>query len=144
MPSSTKIEMEFSAQLRQSANCNPMPEQPKIPLPPVLLAFAPIRKTALGVASGVVLGGIIFLMTAILLIKGGQRVGANLTLIGQYFFGYTVTWMGSLIGMAWGFAVGFLVGWSFALVRNSVVWIWLILVRSRAEMEEFGDLLDHL
>lgn len=144
MPPSTKIEMEISAKLRQSVNCNPMPEQPKPPLPPVLLAFAPIHKTALGVASGVVLGGIIFLMTAVLLIKGGQRVGANLMLIGQYSFGYTVTWMGSLIGLAWGFAVGFLVGWSFAVVHNSVVWIWLNLVRSRAEMEEYGDLLDHL
>jgi hypothetical protein len=139
-----KIKMEISPQLRQNADCNSMPEQPKTPLPPVLLAFAPIHKTALGAASGVVLGGIIFLMTAFLLIKGGQRVGANLMLTGQYFFGYTVTWMGSLIGLAWGFAVGFLVGWSFALVRNSVVWIWLTLVRSRAEMEEYGDLLDHL
>jgi hypothetical protein len=144
MPPSTKIEMEISAKLRQSVNCNPMPEQPKPSLPPVLLAFAPIHKTALGVASGVVLGGMIFLMTAILLIKGGPRVGANLMLIGQYSFGYTVTWMGSLIGLAWGFAVGFLIGWSFALVHNSVVWIWLNLVRSRAEMEEYGDLLDHL
>jgi hypothetical protein len=144
MPHSTKIEMEISTQLRQSANCNPMAEQPKPPLPPILLAFAPIHRTALGVASGVVLGGIIFLMTAILLIKGGQRVGANLTLLGQYSFGYTVTWVGSLIGLAWGFAVGFLFGWSFALVHNFVVWIWLTLVRSRAEMEEYGDLLDHL
>jgi hypothetical protein len=92
----------------------------------------------------VVLGGIIFLMTGILLIKGGQHVGANLSLLRQYSFGYTVTWMGSFIGLAWGFAVGFLIGWSFALVHNSAVWIWLTLVRSRAEMEEYGDLLDHL
>jgi len=144
VPPSTKIEMEISTRLRQSVNYNAMPEQPKPPLSPVLLAFAPIHRTALGVAGGVVLGGIIFLMTAILLIKGGQHVGSNLMLLGQYSFGYTVTWVGSLIGLAWGFAVGFLVGWSFALIHNFVVWIWLALVRSRAEMEEYGDLLDHL
>ena len=144
MPALAKIEMEISTQLRQSVSGNSMPDQPKTSLPPILLAFAPIHRTALGLASGVILGGIIFLMTAILLIKGGPRVGADLMLLGQYTFGYTVTWMGSLIGLAWGFAVGFLIGWSFALIHNIVVWMWLTLVRSHAEMEEYGDLLDHL
>jgi hypothetical protein len=132
------------AQLRQNADYLPMPEQQRKPLSPVLLAFAPIHRTALGVASGVVLGGIIFLMTAILLIKGGPSVGPNLWLLGQYFIGYRLTWLGSLIGLAWGFGVGFVLGWGFALVHNLAVWMWLTLIRSRADMEEYGDLLDHL
>jgi len=48
------------------------------------------------------------------------------------------------VGLRWGFGAGFLLGWGFALLRNFVVWSWLILIRSRAEMEQYGDLLDHL
>jgi hypothetical protein len=41
-------------------------------------------------------------------------------------------------------AVGFIFGWSLALIRNAAVWIWLTVIRSRAEMSEYSDLLDHL
>lgn len=111
---------------------------------PLLRAFAPLHKAAMGVAWGLVLGVLIFLMTAILLVRGGDVIGPNLALLGQFFIGYTVTWRGAFVGLAWGLAVGFVLGWGFALVRNLVVWAWLTLVRSRAEMEQYGDFLDHL
>jgi hypothetical protein len=111
---------------------------------PLLQAFAPLHRLAMGTACGIVLGALVFLMTAALLLKGGEVVGPNLALLGQYFFGYSVTWSGSVIGLLWGFGTGFVLGWGFAVARNVVFWFWLTLIRSRAEMEQYGDFLDHM
>jgi len=109
----------------------------------LLLAFAPLHRLAMGVAVGVVLGGLVFLVTIVQMIRGGGA-GPNLWLLGHFFIGYRVTVPGAFIGLLWGFAVGFLLGSGFALLRNMIVWIWLTVIRSRAEMEEYGDFLDHL
>jgi len=110
----------------------------------ILRAFAPLHRVAMGVAWGVLLGCTVFLLTAVLLLKGGETVGPNLALLGQFFFGYTVTWPGAFIGLLWGLLVGFVLGWGFAFARNLVFWIWLTLVKSRAEMEQYDDFLDHM
>lgn len=115
------------------------------PLPePVLLAFAPLHRLGMGMAGGVVFGGGLFLMTVVLLLRGGYPVGPTLGLLGHFFIGYTVTWPGALIGLAWGFFAGFLLGYAFALAHNIAVWLWLMVVKSRAEMEQYGDFLDHM
>lgn len=125
----------------EAQTANPSTEQ----LPePVLLAFAPLHRLGMGVAGGVVFGGGLFLLTVALLLRGGYPIGPTLGLLGNYFFYYTVTWSGSLIGLAWGFLVGFLLGYGFALAHNVAVWLWLVVVKSRAEMEQYGDFLDHM
>ncbi len=122
-----------------------MVEVDKDKLPsPLLLAFAPLHRVAMGVAVGVVLGGLILLMTITLVIRGGPFPGPRLGLLSQFFFGYTVTVPGAFVGLLWGFAAGFILGWGFAVLRNLVVWIWLTVIRSRAEMEQYSDFLDHL
>ena len=110
---------------------------------PLLRAFAPLHKTALGVACGVVLGGSIFFISAALLIHGGQP-DFGIELLGQFFVGYSLTWTGAFIGLLWGLGAGFIFGWSFALLRNLVFWAWLLGIRSRADMEQYNDFLDHL
>lgn len=113
----------------------------------ILRAFAPLHRAAMGVAWGVVLGCGVFALTVVLLLKGappGRPVGPNLVLLGEYFFGYAVTWPGAFVGLLWGLLVGFLLGWGFAFARNFVFWLWLTMVRSRAEMEQYGDFLDHM
>jgi len=110
---------------------------------PLLRAFAPLHKTALGMACGVVLGGLVFAVTAVSVIQG-QYPSPNLGLLGQFFWGYRISWRGAFIGLLWGWALGFVLGWGFALVRNVAVWIWLTVIRSRAEMEQYSDFLDHL
>ena len=117
--------------------------QEQLPLP-LIRAFAPIHRVALGVAWGVTLGGLIFLMTAILVLKGGHVIGPRLALLRHYFFGYSVTWAGAFIGLLWGLGIGFLMGWGFALVSNFAYWVWLTAIRSRAEMEQYDDFLDHM
>lgn len=109
----------------------------------LLLAFAPLHRLAMGVAVGMVLGGLMFLVTIVQVIRGGVSA-PNLWLLGQFFIGYRVTIPGAFVGLLWGFGVGFLLGWGFALLRNMINWIWLTVIRSRAEMEQYGDFLDHL
>ena len=48
-------------------------------------------------------------------------VGPHLSLLGQFFIGYQVTFVGSLIGLAYGFVTGFLVGYCGARIYNFVV-----------------------
>lgn len=112
--------------------------------PGLLLAFAPLHRLALGVACGTVMGGMIFLATALLLIKGGYPVGPNLALLGEFMIGYSVTIEGALIGLVWGFVIGFVLGWGFAVAHNVAIWMWLVVIRSRAEMDQYGDFLDHM
>ena len=63
------------------------------------VAFAKIDSLALGVAIGVVSGLGIFMASAILLLKSGPVVGPRLSLLGNYLFGFEVTWAGAVIGL---------------------------------------------
>ena len=83
--------------------------------------YARIDPVAMGTAVGAFLGGAVFAATVILLIKGGTRIGPNLSLLGQFFAGYEVTWRGSLIGLLYGFTAGFLFGFLFAVFRNAAM-----------------------
>jgi glycosyltransferase involved in cell wall biosynthesis len=81
-------------------------------------AFAKLDAVALGAGVGTVWGGVIWAMTVILLVKGGDHIGPKLSLLSQFFPGYSVTWTGSLIGFGYGLVTGFLFGFSFACSRN--------------------------
>ena len=142
----TRVELRVRVRLGHTAlKALMMEDETKNQLPdPLLLAFAPMHRTAMGAAVGSVMGGILFLMTTALVIKGGYPIGPNLALLGQYLFGYTVTFPGAFVGMIWGFSIGFIIGWGIAVLHNFVVWAWLVLIRSRAEMDEYGDFLDHM
>ena len=48
-------------------------------------------------------------------------VGPNLALLGQFFLGYRVTFMGSLIGFVYGFGCGFVTGYLVASLYNWIV-----------------------
>ncbi|MFI5396516.1 MAG: hypothetical protein ACHQ9S_13365 [Candidatus Binatia bacterium] len=81
-------------------------------------AVARIHAGVLALVCAVLSGVGLFAITAWLLIKGGPHVGAHLQLLGQYFFGYSVTWTGSLVGFLYGALMGALVGWSIGTVYN--------------------------
>ena len=76
---------------------------------------------------------LLFLATAILVAKGGTIVGPTLALLGQYLPGYTVTPAGSVLVLGYGFVVGGLLGWTFAVLRNTVLLFYIAIVRRRAE-----------
>jgi hypothetical protein len=108
----------------------------------IIEAFARLDRTALGLAVGTLCGLGVFLATIILLIKGGEVVGPNLALLGQFFYGYTVTMTGAFVGLVYGFIVGFVVGWLIALLRNSLVSAYLISLKTRANLTSSLDSID--
>ncbi len=105
------------------------------------MAIAPIHKMALGVATGLVSGLLVFVATAFVLILQPQPE-PRLDLLAHYFYGYTVSWSGAAIGFAWAFGVGFVAGWFVGFVRNFVTAVWIFFVRTRAQFSR--NFLDHI
>ena len=87
-----------------------------------LIEKAVVRLNAklLGIVLGLVLGSGLFLATNFLVLKGGQKVGQHLGLLAQYFPGYQVTFLGSLIGFSYAFVLGFVIGAALGFVYNKV------------------------
>jgi hypothetical protein len=74
----------------------------------------------LGFVLGTVAALAIFVATNWLVLKGGTVVGPHLSLLGNYFIGYSVTFLGSLVGAVYAFVLGYLggllIGWIYNLV----------------------------
>jgi len=112
-------------------------------LAPLDYATAPMHKQAFGIAVGLVAGLALFAVTAFHVIV--QPANAlNIGLLGQYFYGYEVTWRGAVIGFAWGMITGFVAGWFVAFVRNFVITVTMFALRTKAELEHTSDFLDHI
>ena len=90
------------------------------PPPPRALTQAADRvsRRGWGVALGVCCGGGLFLATAILLILGGPDPGPHLALLAIYLRGYSVTWPGAFVGLAYGAILGYLLGTTTAALYN--------------------------
>jgi hypothetical protein len=84
-------------------------------------AVARIQTSVLTVVFALISGFGLFFMTVWLLIRSGKRVGLHLQLLGNYFPGYSVTWLGSVVGFFYAAVVGGLVGWSIGTIYNKVV-----------------------
>ena len=80
-----------------------------------------MNAVARGVVTGLLAGLGIFAATNWLVLKGGEHVGPHLALLAQFFPGYSVTFAGSLIGLAYGCVIGFVIGYGFARVYNWIV-----------------------
>ncbi len=80
-----------------------------------------LNARVVGLALGVIFGLGIFVATNWLVIKGGDRVGPHLILLSQYFIGYRVTFLGSIIGAAYGFALGTICGSLMGWIYNRIV-----------------------
>jgi len=104
--------------------------------------FLKLDRVAMGLSFGLTAGALLFLATLALVLKGGH-VGPNLGLLGQYFPGYTVTAAGSVLGLLYGFASGFVVGWTVAFLRNATVFLYMAVVHRRAELQALRRLLDY-
>ena len=81
----------------------------------------------LGMVLGLLFGSAIFIATNWLIIKGGPTtpsgeyvVGPHLQLLSQFFIGYKVSFLGSIIGFFYGFALGTLCGSSIGWIYNKI------------------------
>ena len=119
-------------------------DAPDNPAVEILLrsAFASLDRVALGLAVGVWGAIAFFLATALLIVKGGAPIGPHLGLLAQYFPGYTVTWTGSLLGLAYGFVSGFAFGWAVAVLRNVLVSVYLHIVNFKTHLSSMDSFLD--
>lgn len=84
----------------------------------VLAQLLHINSTVLGIVTGLLAGFGIFFATNFLLLKGGPVVGPHLRLLDQFLIGYQITFLGSLIGFAYFFAGGFIIGYFVARIYN--------------------------
>ncbi|HEX6438781.1 MAG TPA: hypothetical protein VF182_16710 [Candidatus Binatia bacterium] len=87
----------------------------------VLTRLLRLNSTIQGIISGLVAGLGIFIATNWLVLKGGDVVGPHLSLLGEFFIGYEVSFAGSLIGFAYGFVTGFVVGYGVTTMYNYIV-----------------------
>jgi len=80
-----------------------------------------LNAKVVGLTLGLIFGLGIFVATNWLVIKGGERVGPHLILLSQYFIGYKVTFVGSIIGAVYGFALGTICGSLMGWIYNKIV-----------------------
>ncbi len=113
------------------------------PSDPIILAFAPAHKSAMGIAIGVAAAIGCFVMTGVPLVRG-HPPELPLELLANYFYGYDVTWSGAVLGAAWAFFTGFVMGWFFAFLRNALLAVRLVLLKARAELAQTRDFMDHI
>ena len=96
----------------------------RVVMDPVLVlqrAFARYDSVALGAAGAVVGGLLLFVATAVLLLKGGDEIGPRLGLLANYLPGFEVSWGGALRGSLVAAAIGFVFGFLLANAINLVV-----------------------
>lgn len=89
----------------------------------LILERAVLRLNAniLGIVLGIIFGLGIFVATNFLILKGGAVVGPHLALLGNFFLGYRVTFLGSIIGFGYGLLTGYVAGFIIATIYNQVV-----------------------
>ena len=108
------------------------------------IQFQRAHKSALGLAFGILVGGGLFLLTAAHVALGIEDEGLPLGLLYQYFHGYSVSWPGAFIGLAWGFPVGFIAGWMLGFVHNFTLSVWLLIIRTKRDLTQTSNFLDHI
>ena len=111
-----------------------MDEHPPVLEDVVLTSLLRLNATVQGLVTGLVAGLGLFVATNWLILKGGEVVGPHLALLGQFFIGYHVTFVGSVIGFTYAFICGFVGGYVIARLYN-----WLVVFREaprRAQRSE--------
>jgi hypothetical protein len=97
----------------------------------VLTRLLRLNAAVHGLVTGLVAGLGLFIATNWLVLKGGKVVGPHLALLDQFFIGYRVTFIGSLIGFAYAFICGFVGGYVIARLYN-----WLVVLRESSRQAQ--------
>jgi hypothetical protein len=84
-------------------------------------ALLRLNARAWGIGMGLLLAVGLFLATNILVIRGGENVGQHLGLLSIYLPGYSVSFVGSVIGFVYAFVVGYGLGRLIGAVYNKLV-----------------------
>ncbi|MGE5820854.1 MAG: FAD-dependent oxidoreductase [Deltaproteobacteria bacterium] len=106
--------------------------------------FTRLDRVAFGLSLGTVAGAALFLGTLFLAVKGADGMARNLQLLRQYFPGYRVTPLGSVMGFVYAFAGGFISGWSFAFLRNATMFLYMAWLERKAQRGLMRRIFDFL
>jgi protoporphyrinogen oxidase len=107
--------------------------------------FPKLHPTAFGLSVGIVLGLLLFITTIFVVMQqDGTAVNANLALLNQFFPGYTVSPIGSLLGLLYGFTSGFIAGWLFAFLRNAATAFYVATNYRSAQQGALRQFFDHM
>lgn len=116
MPIQNRIDPPYSEQLEYSEN-RPTVAEDEI----IRRAVVRLNGHILGFVLGAIAAIGIFAATNFLVLKGGEVVGPHMGLLDQFLIGYSVTFIGSLIGAAYLFVIGYVAGLFIAVVYNRVI-----------------------
>lgn len=75
-----------------------------------------LNPKAFALASGIVWGVSVYLVTVISLVRGGE--GKLLSRLAMIYPGYSFSFGGGLLGLLWGFVSMFVAGWVLAWLYN--------------------------
>jgi hypothetical protein len=78
-----------------------------------------LNEKAFALSAGVVWGLVVFLATIIMVLKGYP--GKTISNLGGLYIGYSVSYVGSVIGLIWGFVTMAAAAWVFALLYNKLL-----------------------
>ena len=84
-------------------------------------AVVRLNGNVIGFVIGTIAALAVFVATNWLVLKGGEVVGPHMRLLDQFFWGYTVTFVGSFIGAAYSFVTGYVCGLLVSWIYNAVV-----------------------
>ncbi len=98
----------------------------------IMAGFARMDVVAFAVAMGLILGLVIFIATAVLLLKGGDVVGPHLGLLAIYLPGYEVSWSGAVSGALYFTIIGSVLGFCIAVLWNLTHFIYVAMVVVRS------------
>lgn len=113
-------------------------------LPPALvLAFAPLHKLNFGLACGSAAALLVVGSTLVHLVRSPDSA-YPLNLLSEFFYGYSLTLTGAVVGGFWAGLAGFVAGWFLAFSRNLAIAVTIFLVRTRAALAANRDFLDHI
>jgi protoporphyrinogen oxidase len=136
-------EQEYHEEIRYEADLE-LEEVTEVVRDALAQVFAKLDPVAFGLSVGIVSGVVLFLATLFLVLRGGDVVGPNLQLLSQFLPGYTVTVPGSLLGLVYSFAFGFILGWGFAFLRNTSMFLHMAVIQRRAELSILRRIFDYI
>ncbi|MBL4743045.1 MAG: hypothetical protein JKX87_00135 [Cycloclasticus sp.] len=96
--------------------------------------FAKIDKTAFSLASGLVFFLSMFVITAISIIKTNGAVGPDLEMLSYYLPGYSVTWLGNIVGSVYIGVIGLVLGWFFGMLWNLTHYLYLAVLMNKINL----------
>jgi protoporphyrinogen oxidase len=106
--------------------------------------FTKLDRVAFGIAVGALAGTLLFAATLALALGDNETIGVSLGLLRHYFPGYSVSPVGSLSGLAYGFVSGFVGGWAFAFLRNAAMFFYLASIQRRAQRGLLRKFFDYM